>query len=85
MMGFWLTNLEEAKDNEKVVNIEDITEKQKLEESYVELFNRCKDVKEFKAEYKKAFKLLDDNGSYATLPVLWKAAKKVAVHRGWSM
>lgn len=84
MMGFWLTNLEEAKDNEKLV-IEDIVEKQRLEESYVELFNRCKDVKEFKAEYKKAFKLLDDNGSYATLPVLWKAAKKVAVHRGWSM
>lgn len=83
-MGFWLTNLEEAKDNEKLV-IEDIVEKQRLEESYVELFNRCKDVKEFKAEYKKAFKLLDDNGSYATLPVLWKAAKKVAVHRGWSM
>ena len=82
-MGFWLTNLE--KDNEKLVNIEDIAEKQKLEESYVELFNRCKDVKEFKAEYQKAFKLLDDNGSYATLPVLWKAAKKVAVHRGWSM
>ena len=84
-MGFWLMNLEEAKDNEKLVNIEDIAEKQKLEESYVELFNRCKDINEFKAEYKKAFKLLDDNGSYATLPVLWKAAKKVAVHRGWSM
>ncbi len=82
-MGYWLTNLE--KDNEELVSIEDITEKQKLEESYVELFNRCKDIKEFKAEYKKAFKLLDDNGSYATLPVLWKAAKKVAVHRGWSM
>lgn len=84
-MGYWLTNLELEKDNEELVSIEDITEKQKLEESYVELFNKCKDVKEFKAEYKKAFKLLDDNGSYATLPVLWKAAKKVAVHRGWSM
>ena len=84
-MGFWMTNLE-AKDNEELsVNIEYITEKQRLEESYVGLFNKCKDVKEFKAEYKKAFKLLDDNGSYATLPVLWKAAKKVAVHRGWSM
>lgn len=83
-MGFWMTNLE--KDNEELsVNIEDITEKQKLEEGYVELLNKCKDAKEFKAEYKKAFKLLDDNGSYATLPVLWKAAKKVAVHRGWSM
>lgn len=82
-MGFWLTNLAKD-DNEKLV-IEDIVEKQKLEESYVELFNKCKDIKEFKVEYKKAFKLLDDNGSYATLPVLWKAAKKVAVHRGWSM
>lgn len=84
-MGYWLTNLELEKDNEELVSIEDITEKQKLEESYVELLNKCKDAKEFKAEYKKAFKLLDDNGSYATLPVLWKAAKKVAVHRGWSM
>lgn len=84
-MGFWMTNLEKDNDEELAVNIEDITEKQRLEESYVELFNRCKDAKAFKTEYKKAFKLLDDNGSYATLPVLWKAAKKVAVHRGWSM
>lgn len=84
-MGFWMTNLEKDNDEELAINIEDITEKQRLEESYVELFNRCKDAKAFKTEYKKAFKLLDDNGSYSILPVLWKAAKKVAVHRGWSM
>jgi len=83
-MGYWLNNLEKDNDD-KVVDIEDIAEKQKLEESYIELFNKCKDAKEFKAKYKEAFKLLDDNGNYESMPILWKAARKVAIHSNWQM